>query len=563
MSIDPKTIAAYEASRPQLAKQPFRSACYAPHTSMFFHTNGDVVACCKNITYVLGNVGTESLDQIWRGRKAEAMRKALREYKFGVGCEFCEWQIRGGQFDQVYATVFDPLQATVDSEWPGRMEFTVSNTCNLACIMCYGVLSSTIRAHREKLPPLPKVYGDQFFQDLRKYLPHLQSAKFFGGEPFLGQENYRIWDMMIEDGLKTTCHVTTNGTQWNSRVERVLEALPCHISVSMDGTTKGTVESVRVNADFDTVKTNIGRFLEYTKRRHTGLSLTFCLMRQNWQEFGDYLRFAEELGVAVFVNTVVNPEHTSLYLLPPEELLSIVRRMEEMDAQQGYSRLPRNGGVWKSGLDSLRKNADEEQRKKIAEHNRLAAERNPIAVAWRLVGEGKLEEALRVASEIPEQHRSYYHRLMLEGCVLRRLGRLEEARAQLDRAAEINRRGPDAFIERAWLNIDQRRYPEALTDARMAVENVAEVADVAVRSGAFSVLAHAHGHVGEFAEARRLADLSVATRPDNANMHSQRGWVMWHAKDWVEARRSCDRALELDPAHDSARRLRDLLLQQH
>ncbi len=85
---------------------------------------------------------------------------------------------------------------------------------------------------------LPKPYSDHFFAELRKYLPHLKFAKFLGGEPFLAQESYRIWDMMVEDKLQIPCHVTTNGTQWNERVERVLEHVPCSFSISMDGVTK-------------------------------------------------------------------------------------------------------------------------------------------------------------------------------------------------------------------------------------------------------------------------------------------------------------------------------------
>jgi len=418
MTIDQGKIAAYEASRKGMAQKPFRSACYAPYTSLYFNTNGDVIACCKNTTYVLGNVATQSLEEIWRGKKANAMRKALKDYKFGVGCEFCEWQLQGGQYDQVYATIFDELPvAGLDAEWPARMEFTVSNTCNLACVMCYGVLSSTIRAHREKLPPLPKVYDDRFFADLRKFLPHLKDAKFFGGEPFLAQENYRIWDMMIEDGINIPCHVTTNGTQWGKKVERVLEALPCSISVSLDGATKQTVESVRVNANFEEVRANVERFLAYTRRRRTHFSLTYCLMRQNWHEFGDYLRYGEERGVKVFINTVVNPADCSLYTLPAAELEAIAKRMDEMDAREGYSKLPRNGETWTSAVQALHKNADEKQRARIEEIKRARFAKDPVSTGWSLVGEGKLEEALRAVASVDAEHQSYYARLMLEGRV--------------------------------------------------------------------------------------------------------------------------------------------------
>ena len=66
--------------------------------------------------------------------------------------------------------------------WPRQIEFSISNSCNLECVMCDGDHSSAIRAHREKRPPMPRLYSDQFLQTLRPYLAHLDQAKFFRRE---------------------------------------------------------------------------------------------------------------------------------------------------------------------------------------------------------------------------------------------------------------------------------------------------------------------------------------------------------------------------------------------
>ena len=65
------------------------------------------------------------------------------------------------------------------------MEFSISNVCNLECVMCNGNFSSAIRAHRDQLPPAKSVYSNAFDPVLRSILPHLFRAKFLGGEPFL------------------------------------------------------------------------------------------------------------------------------------------------------------------------------------------------------------------------------------------------------------------------------------------------------------------------------------------------------------------------------------------
>lgn len=102
------------------------------------------------------------------------------------------------------------------------MEFNLSNACNLQCIQCNGDLSSSIRIHRERRAPLAKVR--RRLEDLAALLPP-DEAQFAGGEPFLGVENFRAWELIAEVSPSLGCTVVTNATQWNRRVERVLEQL--------------------------------------------------------------------------------------------------------------------------------------------------------------------------------------------------------------------------------------------------------------------------------------------------------------------------------------------------
>jgi molybdenum cofactor biosynthesis enzyme MoaA len=238
-------------------------------------------------------------------------------------------------------------------EWPQEMEFSISNACNLECIVCRGEHSSAIRAHREKRPPLPRLYTDEFLDSLQPYLPHLRQAKFLGGEPFLVVEYFRLWDTMIAEGLATPCHITTNGTQYNSRIERIMDALPMSFAVSLDGATKETVESIRVNANYEEQLQILKRFREYTLQRGTGLSLTFCFMRQNWHEFGDYCLFADAWGCEVGVNTVTHPPEFGVYTLPLEELRKILKGMEAQ-ASRLDSLLKRNRAIWFAEFDRVR-----------------------------------------------------------------------------------------------------------------------------------------------------------------------------------------------------------------
>jgi len=347
-------ISAFDATR-DLSTKGFRSACYAPYTSLYFHTSGEVRVCCHNWSNPVGNVATQSLDEIWSSAALEVVRSAVGRYDFSEGCQFCEWQMRSRQLLHLPSTKWDKYAVSSPTpDWPQVMEFSISNQCNLECVMCDGSLSSAIRQRREKLPPLPRCYSDKFFGELRSYLPHLREAKFLGGEPFLQSECYRIWEMLIEDKIKLPVSITTNGTVYNSRVEKVMDSLPVGIVISMDGLTKATYEDIRVNADYDKVMANVLRFRAYATRTKGRFGLTYCLMRRNWQEFADFCVFCEQLECILWVNIVRRPAHLSLYTLDTQELHRIVDAMEKQ-GQSLVSAMGRNYAVWQNEILRLRK----------------------------------------------------------------------------------------------------------------------------------------------------------------------------------------------------------------
>ncbi|MGC9953348.1 MAG: radical SAM protein [Rhizomicrobium sp.] len=343
--MDQAALAAYDQSRDFSTKE-VRSLCYAPFTNLFFDRQGDARVCCWNWSVPVGNVLRDSMDDIWHGPKIRSLRTALAEYEFAKGCDFCRIQTAEGVFAGASMAQFDRFAVTgVDPEWPKQMEFSISNACNLECVMCSGDNSSAIRAHREKREPMPRLYSDAFLDSMRKYLPHLTQAKFLGGEPFLVTEHFRLWDMMIADGCQTRCHVTTNGTQYSDRIERIMDRIPMGFSVSLDAARKETFESIRINAVFEEVMENARRFHEYARQRKTSFSFTYCLMRQNWREFGDFCLMADAWDVAVAINTVRNPPQMAIYSLAPAGLRVVVDEMERQ-AIDLQSRLKRNKAVW-------------------------------------------------------------------------------------------------------------------------------------------------------------------------------------------------------------------------
>ena len=329
MAVDFQILNDYNATR-QCADKG--SICHAPENSMYFGRDGLVSACCYSRPRPLGRYPQQSIEEIWLGAQAKSMRAALRRNEFPGGCELCADQFYARNFSGFLAHGFDsnarPLRARLLSRasaflhpegakrYPARLEFELSNKCNLECSMCSGFFSSSIRANRENLPPLPQKYDKAFVQQLLPFLPHLTNAKFLGGEPFLVDLYYDIWDRLIEINPKCVVSITTNGTVYTEKVKRVLEKLNCDVVVSLDSVTKATYESIRRNASLERTLSNLQAFLAINRRRHKSLTLAICPMTSNCREIPGLVAFANERGIRIFFNTVVFPAAHSIKALP-------------------------------------------------------------------------------------------------------------------------------------------------------------------------------------------------------------------------------------------------------
>lgn len=341
---------------PRVSKEP-TGACGAPHASMYFAPDGQVRACCVNTSYTLGRIGPQSIREVWDGARLAALRAALDRHDYSLGCRDCEHRVAAGDRQWSTAAQYDPYLADDPGEFPRRMDFILSITCNLQCAMCDGELSSSIRLHREKRAPLPPAYGDGFFDELGEFLPHLERSVFLGGEPFVAREPQRVFDLMIDQGHTAEVQVVTNGTQWNPRVERYLRELPMNVTVSIDGLSAETLEPLRVGVDRDRLFANVGRYQEAVASHGGTVSFHYCLMRQNWHEFGAFLLEADRRGIHVIVMTVTGPAGFSLWDLPEADLRRVLAALDR-EGEQVALKLGRNRGVWDAELDRIRRHLE-------------------------------------------------------------------------------------------------------------------------------------------------------------------------------------------------------------
>jgi len=324
MTLEQTHIEAFRQARPDTGSPVI---CHAPFKSIYFAMGGRLFTCCFNKIYHLGIYPQQSIRQIWFGERAQRFRETIRRDDLSLGCQGCGHLLAAHNFEGVPIKNFDYFGWDA-SGYPTKMDFELSNTCNLECIMCRGELSSSIRQNREKMPPIPSPYDGEFIRQLEEFIPHLQNSHFLGGEPFLIPIYLDIWELMIQLNPHISISVQTNGTVLNERITRILEEIPFSISVSIDSIEKNLYEQIRVNARFERVMENIRYFKERCERKGKKLTISYCPMPQNVHELPQVIAFCNDLNVDVFFNTVTLPVECSLSYLSSSELEKIIARLE-------------------------------------------------------------------------------------------------------------------------------------------------------------------------------------------------------------------------------------------
>lgn len=319
-----KTIAEYNAAR---GKPTSTHICHAPFTNMYFNVHGDCAPCW--LTFIEpDSYPKKSIRDIWFGEKYQSLRTHLLKYDLNHKCSVCLKNLQVGNYTSVLARAYDINQP---AEYPSMMELELSNTCNLECVMCIGELSSSIRKNRERLPAIKNAYDDSFVEQLTEFIPHLKELRFNGGEPFLINAVFKIFEKVkqLNPGLKIV--VATNGTVLNYKVKEWLDKLNIHINFSLDSLTPSIYETIRVNAHFDRVMEHFHFYQQYTQKNKRTMCLMVNPMRNNWHEMPEFIRFVNKYNINIWFNTIHRPIDWSIWALPHNQLQHIYNTLSKAE----------------------------------------------------------------------------------------------------------------------------------------------------------------------------------------------------------------------------------------
>ncbi|MDD2635771.1 MAG: radical SAM protein [Bacteroidales bacterium] len=308
---------------------PLKHICYAPHTSMFFARNGKVSPCYASYNEKSSSIDNESIHDIWFKGSFVKIRKEHENCDFETTCQFCNKLMLQKSYDSLLTNKYEHY-AFSKSKYPKIMEFELSNKCNLACIMCDSNLSSSIERTEKNIVSGNQHYDKNFIEQLDEFIPHLQLAEFTGGDPFMIDEYYDIWEKISKINPKCHILITTNANTMNSRIVNLLENHKnIHFNVSIDSLEKENYENIRRNGNFEFALKNLEKFINYSEKNKTNLNLLVCPLTVNRHELGDFVDFANSKNICVYFHTVIKPKELSLKFLDKKTLNNTIKQLNK------------------------------------------------------------------------------------------------------------------------------------------------------------------------------------------------------------------------------------------
>jgi MoaA/NifB/PqqE/SkfB family radical SAM enzyme len=234
--------------------QQITHKCYFPWNNLHIRASGEVDTCqCPSWlgsqSYSIGNINKQSYDELWNGSKIRQYREAFLK---GNHKKFCRMHIcpyLNGTSKQE-STSINVLKAISNQNTyldfdPTSLDCDIDEGCNLKCTIC-----------RENIKVVNKKAVQDAVSIMKKIASggNLQSITTSGaGETFLFDE---FVDLLRSDFLSSrgiTLNLITNLTIFTPKLWEEIRHNDIVLSVSVDGATKETYESIRRGAKWESV----------------------------------------------------------------------------------------------------------------------------------------------------------------------------------------------------------------------------------------------------------------------------------------------------------------------
>ena len=312
-----------------------KSLCPLPFAGLYIEPSGDV-KCCSISKQTLGNIHTQSIEDLIHGETVKSIRRDMLEEKFPSNCNECyekEKNFKTINFNQISNRLYHigklgtaPMKLYQDENNFELQQLDVRwrNTCNGACVYCGPELSSRWAVELNDTKRMTKQAMSDSVEYVYDHIDTVKTLYLCGGEPMMMKENVKLVKIIEETRPDLDIRINTNLSNLNNPVYETIKDLPnIHWILSAEAS-EDRFEYIRYPLSWTTF---ISNFKVIKKLPHK-ISMNMSLNILNAFGIFEFIDLMIKHGLhenAFVVNPVLVPEYYNILNLP-EDMINGIKK---------------------------------------------------------------------------------------------------------------------------------------------------------------------------------------------------------------------------------------------
>ena len=297
--------------------------CAAPWRGLHIDPRGDVKTCCAGNPNMLGNLNSQSIEQVLNSDLMTEIRASLAQ---GQAHDYCSNCVRAERFGadserQWHNNVnpdFDYAAAGDQYHYPVIVDVRWNTTCNFSCNYCDPSASSKwAQLKQVSFKSGTRPYYEQVCDFLEQHHNHIHEVALVGGEPLLLPENERLLDVIPESAIVTLITNLNVDLQNNRIFRKLAERKRVGWSMSFDNI-GARFEYVRYGGNWTVLQENLKiiQGLMQSQGQWGGVHAVYSMY--NATRLVEFRQFVESAGATVLWQNLFQPEYLDPFLHGPQ-----------------------------------------------------------------------------------------------------------------------------------------------------------------------------------------------------------------------------------------------------
>ena len=292
--------------------------CAAPWRGLHINPRGDVKTCCAGDPNMLGNLNSQTIEEILHSPMLQEIRHSIRQGNPHASCYNCVQAERYGRSERDWhnnvSPEFDPTTALDTEHLPALIDVRCNTTCNLSCNYCAEACSSKwadLKGISVKSGARP--YYEQVCTYLEQHQDSIKEVALVGGEPLLLPENARLLDVIPEATVVTLITNASVDLEPNKIFKKLATRQRVGWSLSFDNI-QSRFEYVRHGSAWSKLLHNLDIIQDLMQHGHSG-GIHAVYNIYNATRLVEFTQFARARGLSIQWQSLYQPAY-----LDPQQL---------------------------------------------------------------------------------------------------------------------------------------------------------------------------------------------------------------------------------------------------